>query len=65
MRRARFNFSPMQNKQLRKNCKKLNSGHWMSLNLKNKNKHIQQYWNVHDFYKKEENTSNPCDPKFF
>jgi tellurite resistance protein len=24
MRRARFNFSPMQNKQLRKNCKKLN-----------------------------------------
>lgn len=36
-----------------KHCHKLSSGHFMTIDLISKETHLQQYWNVHDFYKKE------------
>lgn len=37
------------------NCHKLCSGHVLSIDLNSAAIQVQQYWNVHDFYKKEEN----------
>lgn len=37
-----------------KNCKKLRPGHWLSIDLESEKSQSQTYWNVHDFYKKEE-----------
>ena len=35
-----------------KNCKKVNPGHFIKIDLKSKNKQEIQYWNVYDYYNK-------------
>jgi asparagine synthase (glutamine-hydrolysing) len=35
-----------------KNCKKVNPGHFIKIDLKSKNKQEIQYWNVYEYYKK-------------